>query len=174
MTGENGSLVALGEIGGNIDMSVIYANLAKQNSDQAKGMWNPFAFRNLVKSGGEWDLKNNMNTIWGLANHTKDLQTAFLFGGNKMEAQDVGNHHFGVVGKAFGLFSEEYMLRKAGEAQIAAGTSRPEWQIYKTEIFVAPGPVTYQRRVMLAPYGDDPRDQRWIRTGFTYYKKVLR
>lgn len=88
-----------------------------------------------------------------------------------MEVQDIGNHHFGVIGKAFGLFPEEMLLRQAGQAQIADGTSRPEWQNYVESTVTSPttgGSVTI--RVMRAPYGDDPRDQKWITAGFTYYK----
>jgi hypothetical protein len=46
------------------------------------------------------------------------------------------------------------LLKKAGEAQIAAGTSRPEWGTPKT------GP----------PYGDDPGDHELIKRGIEYYK----
>ena len=72
-----------------------------------------------------------------------------------MESQDVGNFHFGVAGKAavFGLMPEWFMLYKAGEAQINDKTSRPE----------------FQKGFLIPPYGDDPRDQAFIKQGFLYY-----
>ena len=171
---EKGDLMALGEIGGEIDADYIYSNLLDKNIDEAEGMWNPFSFRSKVKGGGEWDLKNNMKTIFGLANHTIGEKTSFLFQGVSMEAQDIGNHHFGAVGKAIGLFSEEFMLKQAGEAQIAAGTSKQEWQVYNEETrhtYNRGGRTTYKVQVMQPPYGDDPRDQKWIKSGFQYYNE---
>jgi len=90
------------------------------NIKTAKGIYSPFTFRKLVKNRGEWDYKSNMKTIYGLANHTKGLTTKFNFEGKLLDAPDLGNIHFGAVGKAYGFFSEGYMLKKAGEAQMAA------------------------------------------------------
>ena len=157
--------------GGTIDINDIYTNLLEYNSSIAKSMWNPFKFRDLVKKHGDWDFKNNTHYIYGKLGDNDKLK--FLFQGKMMEVQDIGNHHFGVVGKAFGLFSEEFMLRQAGQAQIEDGTSRPEWQIYTEETgsIVSPtgGVVLTKFRVMQPPYGDDPRDQMWIKAGFIYY-----
>ncbi|MDW3197411.1 MAG: DUF6443 domain-containing protein [Cytophagales bacterium] len=174
-TNEDGELVALGEVGGEINVDDIYANLLEQNTEEAAGMLNPFSFRNKVKNKGEWDLKNNKNTIFGLANHTKGEKTTFTFQGESMEAQDIGNHHFGAVGEAIGIFPQEFMLKQAGEAQMAAGTSRPEWQVYKEETRTTVnmgGVTTYKSKVLQPPYGDDPRDQKWIKAGFQYYNKI--
>jgi hypothetical protein len=165
----------LGELGGTIDINKIYTNLLDENSTEAKSIWNPFTFKNKVKTNGEWDLKNNKNTIYGLGN---DGKTSFSFQGNRMESQDIGNHHFGVVTKAYNVFNEETILRQAGKYQIESGTSRPEWQIYKDEnrTTVTPtgGIITTTVSVMQPPYGDDPRDQKWIISGFDYYKKRKR
>lgn len=74
-------------------------------------------------------MKNNKNTIYGLGN---DGKTIFNFDGDKMEAQDIGNHHFGAVALAYGWFpSEKFILKQAGEYQIKSGTSKSEWQIYQ-------------------------------------------
>jgi len=139
----------------------------------AKGIWSPFTFKSLVQNKGEWDLKNNMKTIYGLANHYKDGTTQFTFQGKNLEAQDLGNHHFGAVGKAYGFFSEKFMLQQAGAAQMSAGTSKPEWQRYQEVplIIVSPtgGVINTTIKEMLPPYGDDPRDQQWINSGFDYY-----
>ncbi len=55
-----------------------------------------------------------------------------------------------------------------------AGTSRPEWQVYKD---VKRSNYTKTGRYYLTtvreiqpPYGDEPRDQEWIKSGFKYYK----
>ncbi len=160
--------VKIGSIGGTIQIGYIYANLLKENKKTAKGMYNPWKFKKLVKNKGDWDLKNNKATIYGLAN---DGKTKFSFMGKMMESQDVGNHHFGVVASAFG-FPLETSLRRAGAAQMAAGTSKPQWQIYKT--YEIPGnwktggtPRLVKR--MQAPYGDDPRDQKWIKAGYQWH-----
>jgi hypothetical protein len=160
----------IGEIGGNINVNKIFANVLNKNMKEAQSIVNPFTFRNHVKNRGDWDLKSNKNTIFGIAN---DGKTTFSFKGLTMSSPDIGNYHFGAVGKAYGLFTEQYMLQKAGEAQMQAGTSQPEWQIYKMERV-----PTYSRndeliwrseRVMQPPYGDDPRDQDMIKGGFQYY-----
>lgn len=162
----------MNDSGGTIDINDIYSNLLEMNISTAKSEWNPFWFKNIVKKGSDWDYKNNVNYIYGRLGDNDKLK--FLFQGEIMEVQDIGNHHFGVVGKAFGLFPEEMMLRQAGQAQIEDGTSRSEWQIYEEQIGVTHLGIPYKKTNMLPPYGDDPRDQKWIRAGFNYYKNRKR
>ena len=66
---------------------------------------------------------------------------------------------YGAVGRAFG-FSENTLLREAGRAQQAAGTSKPEWGDpgFRFNPFGGSG-----------SYGDDPEDQMMIREGVRYY-----
>ncbi|WP_208456254.1 hypothetical protein [Burkholderia latens] len=45
-------------------------------------------------------------------------------------------------------------MRAAGCAQALAGTSQPDWGGCRT----------------VQPYGDDPGDQSWIRSGYEYAK----
>lgn len=144
---EDGTTSSLGDLEGKIDITEIYTNLLEQNMGTADGMRNPFDFRDLVKGGGDWDLKVQSGTIYGLGN---DGKTQFNFDGTMMESQDVGNHHFGAVAQDFG-FPLPTALRQAGEAQMRSGTSKPEWQVYKTG--------RGKSKHMLGPYGDDPRDQ---------------
>jgi RHS repeat-associated protein len=158
----------IGDMGGTINIDGIYSNLLSDNMETAKGIFNPFTFRGLVTGGGDWDLKSNKHTIYGLGN---DKKTNFTFKGKIMDSQDIGNHHFGATGKATGIFPEGTMLRQAGKAQIAAGTSKPEWQKYK--ILNVPGSIkagipATTKKILLAPYGDDPRDQSWIKIGFKH------
>ena len=77
-----------------------------------------------------------------------------------MESQDIGNHHIGAVAKAAlgSLLTETQMLERAGEAQIEAGTSQPEWQIKVQVLETVPsdglGPASYQKvQKLLPPYG---------------------
>ncbi|MCE7060689.1 polymorphic toxin type 44 domain-containing protein [Dyadobacter sp. CY343] len=164
--GHKNNLEALGELGKSINISKIYKNLLENNTRVASEIYNPFRFRNLVKSKGEWDYKVNKNTIYGLGN---DGQTRFLFKGKEMEAQDIGNHHFGAVANAYG-FSQGFSLKQAGAAQIQSGTSKSEWQIYgspQVTGWTPSGPTL--SKPMLAPYGDDPRDQSFIKAGYRYY-----
>ncbi len=162
----------IGEIGGVIKADRIYANALATNIAEAEGIYNPFTFRNNVKNEGKWDLKNNKNTIFGLAN---DGETQFSFEGELFESQDIGNHNFGAVGKAANLFSEDFMLERAGVAQVAGGTSKPEWQKFKTVKtvnYTKTGRAIFgTKQVSIPPYGDDPRDQKFIKKGFEYYDK---
>lgn len=154
-----------------MDVNKVYTNLLKENTQTAKGLYSPFKFKELVKNKGDWDLKNNKNSIFGIGN---DGKTRFLFDGNEMESQDIGNHHFGAVGEAYGLFPQEFMLRQAGQAQIDAGTSRPEWQKYTMRSYPCGKELqnTCTETILQAPYGDDPRDQSWIIAGFKYYQNM--
>lgn len=66
-----------------------------------------------------------------------------------------GNFNYGAVGQAAGI-PEDVLLRAAGWAQSRAGTSKP----------------TYSDWYHSAPYGDDPDDQAWIRSGIDYAKRT--
>ena len=66
------------------------------------------------------------------------------------------------------------MLKQAGEAQIKAGTSKPEWQKYinvRVPVMTGDRVIWKTEKQMIAPYGDDPRDQSWIKSGFNYFKR---
>ena len=169
----NGQPILLGQIGGTINIDEIYTNLLEQNIAIAKGIFDPRTFRDYVTAGGIWDYKirynqeGRNNTIWGYVNIGTKVSTKFSFQGKDMEAQDIGNHHFGVVGKACGFpFAEETMLRQAGLAQMRDGTSKPEWQ--KHELIY--GRYGVSKGALIWPYGDDPRDSGWIIEGFDYWK----
>ncbi|RFM27218.1 hypothetical protein DXN05_16830 [Deminuibacter soli] len=168
-------LTRIGELGKTIDANKIFKNLLNSNIKEAQGSHSPFTFKNLVKNKGEWDLKNNQKTIYGLANafdKGKESKTQFAFQGSNYTAPDLGNYHYGATGKVFGffMFTEEFLLQQAGSAQMKAGTSKPEWQRYGTnEISAGFGETRTVRGDMLPPYGDDPDDQKMIKQGFRYY-----
>lgn len=168
MQSDDGKMTSLGELGKKINVNVVYKNLLAQNMKEAKGIYNPFTFKSLVKARGEWDLKVNKKTIFGLGN---DGKTQFLFRGKSLEAQDIGNHHFGAVASAFG-FPQDFALKEAGTAQMNSGTSKREWQIYGSQQVIGStfeGPI--YTRPMLPPYGDDPRDQSFIKQGYQYHNE---
>ena len=170
----DGKLNLIGTLGGKIDANKIYTNLLKENNEEAEDIYSPWTFKDNVKTKGKWDYKNDKNSIFGLGN---DGKTKFLFKGNEMESQDIGNHHFGAVAKAYGLFpSEEFILKQAGEYQIKSGTSKKEWQpkitITKDQYIEHGMKIKVTEVVKLPPYGDDPRDRKWIKSGFQYYKNM--
>ena len=170
----DGKLNLIGTLGGKIDANKIYTNLLKENNEEAEDIYSPWTFKDNVKTKGKWDYKKDKNSIFGLGN---DGKTKFLFKGNEMESQDIGNHHFGAVAKAYGLFpSEEFILKQAGEYQIKSGTSKKEWQpkitITKDQYIEHGMKIKVTEVVKLPPYGDDPRDRKWIKSGFQYYKNM--
>ncbi|GGU59868.1 hypothetical protein GCM10009504_16000 [Pseudomonas laurentiana] len=69
--------------------------------------------------------------------------------GRKYEA--FGNFNYGACGIAAGI-SESVLLRGAGWAQSRAGTSNALFGNWWED----------------SPYGDDPRDQEWIKAGIEY------
>lgn len=152
----SGKQTLIGNLGGRIDANVIFNNLLSENMSKAKNIWSPFTFKSLVQDNGEWDLKNNKNTIYGIANDKENKGTYFSFGTSAMEPQDIGNFHYGAVGKATGLFPEWIIEEQAGENQIENKRSKEVWQNG------ALTPFTW-------PYGDDPRDNYYINKGFDYY-----
>lgn len=65
-----------------------------------------------------------------------------------------GNFNYGASGFAAGI-PEDTLYRGAGFAQGQAGTSKPQWGAWYGK----------------PPYGDDPRDQFWIKQGIDYAKQ---
>ena len=164
--------IPIGEKGKVIHVNVIYANLLARNAKRSRSILNPFKIKELVKTNGEWDLKNDKTSIFGFAN---DGNTKFEFQGKSMESQDIGNHHFGVIIAANKLLPREFALKMAGSYQISSGTSRSEWQRYLEYDVISPTTgIIVHMRVMLPPYGDDPRDQNWIKAGYNYFDSILK
>jgi len=150
----NGNNNKIGEIGGKIDADIIFSNLLEEHASVAQSLnalRDASTFEGFVKGGGIWDIKRNKETIYGIAN---DDQTVFIFYGEEMSSQDLGNFHYGVVGKAAG-YLRWVLLYMAGRAQIGEKRSKKEWQTF---------PFNFR-----SPYGDDPGDQMWINMGINYY-----
>jgi hypothetical protein len=103
-------------------------------------------FKSMVQGGGSTAEKVRAGKSWNY----KKLGSQY---------EDFGNFNYGATGIAIG-FDETTLLIKAGEAQIAAGTSKPEWGTPGGYIWGDPVP----------PYGDDPEDQKMIKRGIEYYR----
>jgi len=93
-------------------------------------------FASKVKSGGAWDYKRTYGT-----------SSLYYFKGNIKSGEDLGNMHYGYVGRAAG-FSSTILKTAAGAYQIYSGTSYIGW--YNS-------------------YFDDPRDQTQITYGISLW-----
>lgn len=97
-------------------------------------------FKVKVQNMGEWDLKQKC----------PDGNATYQFKDIIVQPQDIGNIHYGYVGKAMGI--PDLMLLLGGSyAQISAGTS-------SLKMFLSTG-------------GDDLRDQVFIRYGIALYEE---
>jgi hypothetical protein len=169
---ETCNLILLGKFGKELNVNTVYKNLLDINFQFAqKYGYGVYAFYLLVRSKGDADYKNNTRTIFGIANkfdRKNKTTTLFRFGSNRFTAEEIGNHHYGFFGLAWRtpIFSEEYLLRAAGRAQIQAGTSKAEWQRTKSTTIFG---VKVNYGMYLPPYGDDPHDQEMIQLGFNYF-----
>lgn len=93
-------------------------------------------FASQVKTGGPWDYK----LAYGPTLH-------WVYNGLDMTGEDLGNMHYGFVGRAAG-FSTTILRTAAGAYQIYSGTAHLNW--YST-------------------YFDDPNDQKWITYGMNMW-----
>ena len=157
--------VFLGNLYGTINIDIIYSNLLYHHTKESRFM-DPFTLKAKVNNGGIWDLKANKDTIFGLGNN----QTTFIFHGEKMESQDVGNHHFGAVVESNLYIPLKLALWRAGKNQREGRNRSEDWIQYKEHGFVVNGRFKSIIRVYAPPYGDDPRDQYWIIKGWDYQK----
>jgi len=66
--------------------------------------------------------------------------------------EDFGNFNYGVTGAALG-YPKKFLMQMAGFIQILTNTSSPE----------------FGDPFLRYPYGDDPKDQKYISDGFDYY-----
>lgn len=194
---QDGKLSLVGNLGDKIDANGWFGNLLQENGEEAKNTWLPTTFRANVKQFGKWDYKyrssanENEDTkklpshILGIAFQRKDKskgvgdlpETQFTFNGSTGRAEDLNNLHFGVVGKAYGLFSEEFMLRQAGSAEM--GKWAEDYKLGKRPSPQVPAswrpiqgyhrPPAETEPILGKPYGDNPVDSKWIQEGFKYY-----
>lgn len=181
--------------------------MLSDNAKESDDLFSPLTFKNYVQQYGKWDYKyrspanKNSETrsmkyhILGIAFYRKDKskglgdlpETYFLFRNNpKARAEDLNNFHFGVVGKSFWMFSEEFMLKTAGAVEMQKWAE--DYKLGKRPTPYVPEswrPIIvtgYYPSVMGGgpiyeigwPYGDNPKDSRWIIRGFNYYKSHMK
>ena len=77
---------------------------------------------------------------------------------------DFGNFNYGATGAALG-FSETILLRAAGWTQSRSGNSGSGEPANALGVILGTGGSP--------PFGDDPKDQGWIRRGMQYYRVKL-
>ena len=197
----------IGSLGSTINANGWFDNLLSDNAKESDDLFSPLTFKNYVQQYGKWDYKyrspanKNSETssmkyhILGIAFYRKDKskglgdlpETYFLFRNNpKARAEDLNNFHFGVVGKSFWMFSEEFMLKTAGAVEMQKWAE--DYKLGKRPTPYVPEswrPIIvtgYYPSVMGGgpiynigwPYGDNPKDSRWIIRGFNYYKSHMK
>jgi RHS repeat-associated protein len=147
----------VGELGKNIDMSSFFGNMLSANAETAKGL-SIFEWKDKVQKDGVWDLKDNNNTIFGVAwqfdeNSSGGGHTSFTDGGTTFSsAADVGNYHAGYTGTYAGInYDAQWM--GAGMAEMLKNGDYGKML----------NPGTYYS----APYGDNPVDYKWNTQGMT-------
>ena len=168
-----GEGVKIGELGKNIDMTMIFSNKLAQSGKEASSM-DIFDYFVAVKPGGKWDLKNNTSTIWGVAwqfdenSNDKDIKTTFScsnFSG--ANAADVGNFHAGYTGVMAGI-PVNLLLAGAGAAETYKSFSegRTMQGVGKTLSLFNPFSTTK---------GDNARDCKYNQWGMkAAYDKLLK
>ncbi len=106
----------------------------------------PWYFKNKVKNGGDWDYKHKEP-------FSADAHPGgFVYDGKWIRKDAPSNIHYGFVGyAAIWAIVPNILLKEAGKAQIAAGTSLPEWKN--------------------SSYGDDPVDAMYIKWGMGLSKE---
>ncbi|MBN9295451.1 MAG: hypothetical protein J0I41_00500 [Filimonas sp.] len=201
-------LSLIGELGKEINANGWLKNLLWDNATESRAIVLPTTFQKYVKQDGKWDYKyrspanQDANTkklpyhILGIAFQRKDKdkargigdlgETLFSFDGfdgKKARAEDVNNFHFGVVGKANLWFTEGFMLKQAGAAEM--GKWADDYKLGKRPTPEVPASwrpvigihydVGARERAgnstpeLGPPYGDNPIDHWWIKRGFGYY-----
>lgn len=98
-------------------------------------------FASRVKSGAVWDYKGK----------EPYKSKYFKYDGATLVGEDIGNMHYGFVGRGAG-FDRETLSSAAGAYQICSGTAHLKWY---------------------ATYFDDPKDQAWINKGMNYFRDGL-
>lgn len=101
------------------------------------------SFTEVVKTGSKYDLKS-----------TPEWQQTISYNGIIMEPQDIGNFHFGYIGRSMG-YSTDFLTAGAGGYQLFE-----HWN----------DSVTYPH-CFTTFFCDDPRDSYYIRLGAIAYDK---
>jgi len=163
---DGNELVNIGQLGGEIKANRMLGNKLKADAKVAMGMelgdW-----KKMVQKNGGWDLKNNKNTIFGIAwafdeasgkKAKNGKETTFKYGSLKMNAADVGNYHAGYTGSFAEIGSG---LQKLGAGVVELLKNGDYGNLLN--------PATY----LSAPYGDNPVDYTYNSLGIDQGKADL-
>jgi hypothetical protein len=176
-TGGDGNFI--GELGGNIDITEIYSSILSDHSSEAESGFDYYIdngdtyirpnatsvlkmWVDLVKQGGDWDLKNNKSTIFGVAwafDHSSKKgakKTNFIAKNIAGNAADFGNHHAGYTGTKAGI---PLLMQKVGAGMVEQLKMK---NLLKT-LFTT-------TQFFTAPYGDRQRDYRYNTLGMNHAK----
>jgi hypothetical protein len=162
-----------GELGGELDVSSIYSNILKKHGAEAEGHFgkDPAVLSNWVKrvkQGGDWDLKNNKKTIFGVAwafDHSSkggQNKTNFVSNGMEGNAADFGNHHAGYTGTKAGI---PEIMQKVGAGVIE------QLKMGNYNNFNPVNSWTGPNLFFSPPYHDRQRDYEYNTLGMKHAKK---
>ena len=162
----------IGELGKSIDVNTIFSNVLKTNKEKATDL-NSAQWALKVKGDGEWDLKNNKETIFGvawgfdLAQDAKDpdmanhKHTTFKykdFYHRQFDAAALGNYHAGYMGSVIGIPT---ILQKVGAGFVENLKNKTMTQYMKNATYLTP------------PYfGDMKNDYYWNTKGMSDGEKT--
>ncbi|MCE2497243.1 MAG: RHS repeat-associated core domain-containing protein, partial [Flavobacteriales bacterium] len=163
-----------GELGSNIDISVVMENKLNQSSAEAKDIDTKLGYAAKVGPYMEWDLKNNESTIFGIAwEHDENTgdKTTFSFGPySGMNAADVGNYHAGYTGRyTRGGEGMSYMSlwKGAGVAESFKQLGKGHGTRFISGMMQAGYLPTPGWFPTTPPYGDGERDFMWNTQGMS-------
>lgn len=164
---EDNSLKEIGQFGQKIDITEIYSNILNENRETAKKLDGPLDFKKMVETGADWDYKSNKKTLFGIvwefdkdapeASKTKLTFTKHI---TFDDVSDLGNHHFGYVGKFVGTSGLSDFILHEGAA----------WaELQKDNGFIL-GIIGYlnPQRAMMPSHGDEDDDYYWIDRGIRF------
>lgn len=180
-TGGDGNYI--GELGGTIDVKKIYSNLLKLHGNKAESGFDYYIddgetyirpnaksivkeWVNLVKKDGEWDLKDNNCTIFGVAwafdhditnGRYGKIKTMFVANGVTGNAADIGNHHAGYTGTKAGIPNYIQFLGA--------------WTIEKLKLEVY-GPLFNPLNYFIEPYNDRYVDYQYNKLGMFHARRI--
>jgi len=139
---DDGTLMYLGEMGGDVYVAPLFDNMLIEHGTAAMDM-SKIQVYEMIKTGGEWDFKNNPSSIF---HHKLSSKNTYHYNGQAYRYDDFGNYHFGYVVRKNGWPLGVSKLG-AGVVQIKQGTS--SWSYYGS-------------------YFDDPRDSKMIESGYNH------
>jgi RHS repeat-associated protein len=164
MEGHSAGGKKIGELGGTIDIHLIFTNVLNNSRAEAKET-NALEWVNKVRLNGKWDLKNNKETIFGVAweydikrdaADTKNEHTEFLYNDCDkylFDAAAVGNYHAGFTGSVIGISTRLQKMGAGFVEQTKGDVSKNLKQYVKWVKF------------MSRPYGDAKHDFYWNERG---------